>query len=212
MRAFVSDIISAFKKDPRVIEQRKLAGLNQWGFAARERFDGDSIALLPFEIFKGKRDKRRIATLKISSPRLNGRFRIYDYLYFGDFGEKATTVLEYYDPKLRLTPFSIRPKSTLASVKEIFVSPEMLFATTPEFNERYQIVTDDREGIKLDLNEEFLDEVGDVPGWIYEGNSNFFIAYQLRKRIPATLISAEYQRFEEMCERLLNGMSSNELV
>ena len=194
------------------MEQKKLARANQWGFAARERFDGDSIALLPFEIFKGKRGKRRIATLKISSPRLKGHFRIYDYLYFGDFGEKATTVLEYYDPKLSLSPFSIRPKGTFTSVKEMFITPEMLFATTPEFNERYQIVTNNRKGIKLDLNEEFLDEVGDVPGWVYEGNSNFLIAYQLRKRIPATVVPSEYLRFEQMCERLLNGMSSNEFV
>ena len=212
MRAFVSDIISAFKKDPRVIEQKKLAAMNQWGFAARERFDGDSIAMLPFEVFKGKRDKRRIATLTITSPRLKGKFRIYDYIYFGDFGEKATTILEYYDPKLKLTPFSIRPKSKLASVKEIFITPEMLFATTPEFNERYEIITNDQEAIKLDLNEEFLDEVGDVPGWVYEGNANFLITYQQGKRIPSTSITAEYEHFEQTAERLINGVSSNEFV
>ena len=43
--------------------------------------------------------------------------------------------------------------------------------------------------------------LGVVPGWTFEGNGDFMIAYQVGKRLVTPDIKSEYERFEHLCER-----------
>ncbi|MEM9921666.1 MAG: hypothetical protein AAF990_26420 [Bacteroidota bacterium] len=208
----MDDIISSFRTDPRAVAQRRLARSYAWKFTARQKMDRQVAVLFEFDLFKGKRGKRLLAVVEGTSKQVAGRFRIYDYHYFGDLGKTSTSVLEYCNPELHLSPFGIWPKGLLNTFKEFFISPELLFATTPEFDERYRIDAEDSAAIKLDLNEDFLDEVGDEAGWIYEGRKDCLIAYQPGKLFPIDHTAPLFERFERMCERLVNGHSNAEFV
>ncbi len=205
MKAFFDDIISVFKNNPRIASQRTLAQQNNWSFLARRKWSNDAVMFRKFQLFKGPSGKRLLAVIKMNSSIVAGQFRIYDFVYYGNLGNKTTTVFEYHNPKLKLSPFSIRPKGTLTTLKELFDTTRLLFATTPEFNERYEISATDQEAIKEHLNEDFLDDVGDEAGWIYEGEQDVLIAYQYGKRIPTHDVLSNFKRFERLSERLVNG-------
>ncbi len=153
-----------------------------------------------FELFGGQKDKRLTAVLSFESPGIKGKFRVYDYVNYSQVNmKKITTVFEYSNPKKRFSQFSITPKGSFSRFRELFIVPEMLFATTPEFNRRYEINAEDREMIKIDLNEYFLDYVGDEPNWTYEGYHHYIIGYQPGKVIPVSSIEQEIERFVKMC-------------
>ncbi len=212
MKAFFEDLASQLFPDPRIKAQRNLARRNNWSFKHKSRMEEEAPELERFELFQGRRDKRIKAIMGMRSAKVLGRFRIYDFLYYGDLGKTQTTVFEFVFPSLDLFPFVIRPKSTMSAIKDFFVSEDSPFATTPEFQERYQITTENWSELKFDLNEDFLDCVGDVKGWTFEGDEEFLIAYQYGKTISTVDVNLQYQQFESTCERLINGRSSAEFV
>ena len=207
MRAFLDDLISSFNTNPRIVEQRQLAKRNRWLFAARRKLETEPEGLKQFRLFQGTRGKRLMAVMVMRSFKLKGVFRVYDYRYFSDFGTRTTTVFEYQNPRLKLSSFSISPKPALSSFKELFVVPELLFATTPDFNKSYQINAANAKATKKDLNEDFLDLIGDEAGWTFEGKGNYLIAYQLHKRVETADIEANLSRFGYICDRLMFGES-----
>ncbi len=212
MFAFLDDILSHLKTDPRTAAMRQIASHNRWRFMARRKMDRQPVELQAFELFKGKGNKRVLSAISLSTSLVEGRFRCYDYQYYGDFKNRLITIFEYSNPQLKLSPFSIRPKGRFAAVKEIFLTSELLFATSPDFNKRYEIMPQDKAAIKMDLNEEFLDEVGDEAGWTYEGNGHFLLAYQVGKQLAIPEIEPQIKRFTHTCERLINGLSPSDFV
>ena len=205
MKAFIDDFISNFKTDPRIEKQRLLARQNKWRFSSRRRYDKDVIALHDFQLFTGKADKRLTSIIQAKSDKIKGTFRIFDYIYFGEFGNTKTTVFEYTNTSIDLSSFIIQPKGTFSYLKGFFTSPELLFATTPEFNKFYEINAMDKLAIRKDLNEDFLDELGDEGGWVFEGENNCFISYKYGQEITSSKITKDFKRFTFLCERLLNG-------
>ena len=212
MKAFLDDIIQSFQPDPRVAAFRKLSKEYGLNYSGRQRWSRQHPDLEAFSLFGGKQGKRISAMLSLESDEAQGRFRIYDYNYFGHIGKKTTTVIEYYRARLGLTPFKIYPRGKFSSIKSIFMSEERLFATTPDFDERYYIETKSPEEIKYQLNEGFLDLLGDEPGWTVEGAGDYVIFYQHQQTLPVSDLIDSYSWVEQMCERLINGKSSAEFV
>ncbi len=212
MKAFFDDILSLVKSDPRQIALRTLAYSRGWRFSRRSRLERQALELSKFELFKGKRGKRCLSMMQMGSRRIEGVFSVYDYVYYGDLKSSATTVYQFQHPTLEMALFSIRPKGFLSAVKELFVSPERLFATTPEFDKRYELSTADREALKEQLNEEFLDYVGDQEGWTFEGYGGVLVAYRYGVQIAVENIAEELEHFEKLCERLVNGERTRDVV
>jgi hypothetical protein len=206
MFGFIDDIIQSFKPDPRVIDQRQLARELQWGFAGRRNLDRERTALKQIKLLEGNGDKRLVAVLSPPSAGFPGRFRIYDYVYLKDFKKRITTVLEYTDSDLELTPFMIHPKGNLNFVRSWFKKPEISpFALTPQFEEHYELSCQQMDKLRKDLNEDFLDEIGDVPGWTYEGYGPVFVAYLEHTIIATPEVTDHFDHFLRICDRLLHG-------
>lgn len=212
MRAFIDDIGSIFFPAPRVAAMQSLAKQKNWRFSSRQRLDQTSEIVQHFSLLKGKRDKRLLSVITPVSSLVKGQFRIYDYVYFGDYGKKMTTVLEYHNTALDLPAFSIRPKGVLQTFKEVFVASDVLFEQKTAFNKYYQIRTDDREHLADELNEDFLDLLGRESGWSYEGHGDFLVAYQPNKQLATYHLAAHFSHFENCCERLINGINRNAFV
>ncbi|MEO1628107.1 MAG: hypothetical protein AAFV25_23360 [Bacteroidota bacterium] len=210
----IDDWLSRFISDPQVASRKQIARSMQARFKARKKFDNENAILRSCELFVGKKGKRLVSVIQPPStvaPKV--RFRIYDYLYYGDLGKKQTTVLEFFKGDIDLSPFIIRPRKFVDAVRDIFVQPpSRLFATTPEFDDHYQLEAIAPEEIKFDLNEDFLDDIGDVPDWTYEGKANFLIAYQPGKRLSDADVLREWPRFELICEKLIKGQSKASFV
>ena len=212
MKAILDDFISAFRSDPRQVALRQVARSRGWRYSRRSRFERQPVELQRFELFKGKRGKRVLSMMQMGSKRIDGVFSVYDYIYYGDLKNSATTVYQFQYAGLQMTYFGVRPKGILTTLKELFIKPPRLFATTPEFDERYELTTEDGEALRLQLNEEFLDYVGDEDGWTFEGYDDFLIAYRYGLQIPVEDIEPELEYFERLCERLVNGQRTLDIV
>jgi len=212
MKAIFDDILQKFFPSPRLDALRPPALANRWAFTRRTRLDLAPSALKHLPLFRGQGEKRLMGILQTQSEMVAGTFRMYDYLYFGSHGKKTTTVLEYHSTNLNLSPFQIRPKGTFDSVKAFFRITEPLFATATLFNQHYQLSTEDVESTKIDLNEFFLDQIGEEEGWMYEGNDDYLIAFKQGQKLEVSDLNWRLENFERICERLRNGISTNEFV
>lgn len=230
MRGVIDDIIGLFFPSARISAMRSLAKKYRWPFKARINLAADPIARYPFNLLQGKKDKRLIGVIMPSNTGV-GKYRIYDYNYFGDFGRNTSTVFEFTkgmsDPRRRrsggsvssandknksaqhkdtldLPIFSIQPKGGFSSLKSIFFKKiEPLIPTTPEFRENYTIATNDPMDLRLALPAEFLDEVGDHPGWTIEGRDEVIIAYRLGEKMSPEQIEENFAFFEKLCRSLV---------
>ena len=212
MKAIFDDILQKFFPSPRLEALRELALYNRWSFVRRTGLDLAPHTFKRLPLFRGQGDKRLVGVLEVQSEIVEGRFRMYDYLYFGSHGRKATTVLEYHSTNLNLSPFQIRPKGAFDSVKAFFRLTEALFGTATLFNQHYQLSAEDVEATKIDLNEAFLDQIGEEEGWMFEGNDDYLIMYRQGKKLEVSDLKWLLEHFERICERLRNGISTNEFV
>jgi hypothetical protein len=223
MRGVIDDIISLFFPSARISAFRSLAKKYGWGFKSRISFKSDPISRYPFNLFQGKKDKRLIGVIVPNNKRV-GQYRIYDYNYFGDFGRRTSTVFEFVKGRsgperrpanekdirqrikesLDLPAFSIQPKGGFRSIKKIFFKKiEPLIPTTPEFREHYTIATHEPMDLRLALPAEFLDEIGDHPGWTFEGREEVLIAYQLGEQMKPEQVEENFAFFEQLCRYLV---------
>lgn len=217
MRGVIDDIIGLFFPSARISTLRTLAKHYGWRFKARINFAADPIARYPFQLFQGKKDKRLIGVI-MPTNKMVGQYRIYDYNYFGDFGRNAATVFEFRNgaapsrrkkanPKntdLDLPIFSIQPKGKFSSLKEIFFERiEPIIPTTPEFRMHYTIATNDPAELRQALSPDFLDDIGEAPGWNIEGRDETIIAYQIGQKMTAAEIEKNFAFFEKLCRNLV---------
>ena len=211
MRALIDDIKNVFSSDPRETVLRELATNRGWKFNSRKSLSKREEWTQAFKVFKGSKSKRLVGVIRIPTDEIDSLLRVYDYTYYGDFGKKKTTIMEYHYPGMQLSSFKILPKGALLSFKNMFITEVYSFATTPDFNKRYQLIISDETAIKNDLNEDFLDVAGDVAGWTYEGSGHYLLAYKLGKVIPANSLETDIERFSDMIDKLVYGLGKTEL-
>jgi hypothetical protein len=202
MRAVIDDIVSIFRSDPWIEARREIASANNWRFSQRKAFAGEVPEILGFRLFKGKGARRMTAVLEASTSK-GGHFRFYDYLRYNDLKKKKEiTVFEFVHPALNFPAFRIQPRRSLSRIRDMFVTSDLMMPTTPDFNARYAVDTADPGTFKDNVNIEFLDMVGDEPGWKYEGKGRALIAYWPGSSLPPDVFRDQVKRFVEMCRTL----------
>jgi len=192
-----------FNRDPRIASQKALAAEYRWKFRRKRKYTDDVIALNDFQLFRGK-PKLLKAIIHFAHKNLAGGFRVFDY-HYSDFGNRSISVFEYTNPELSLHPFMIQPRG--GGIKNIFgsASSPVILTTTPEFNERYQINTNDIELFKETINVDFLDHIGDHQGWTYESKDHTLIMYRHGQIIETDDMPKAIDQFIRLCDDLVNG-------
>jgi len=206
VRAFIDDYKFLFSSDKRLKDRRRLAKSRGWKYISRRKFKADPIALFDFNLFEGSAEKRLKAITYIGLKKKGSSIRVYDYTYFGDLRQRVTTVFEYYDQTINLPKFNIRPKGSSNAIRNMFGEERMVIRTvTPEFLSNYHINTTDDFKLKESLTEEFLDQIGDHPGWTYEGVSNCIISYRRNVIVENESFIDQINRYIQIIEGLQNG-------
>ena len=205
--SFLQEIFSSFGSDPRTQERLKLSKKHKWKFKAKMKVNKKDENFKSFSLFNSKGKKRLKGILQFDSGLVDGVFRTYDLVSASGFSNKTTTVFEFRNEKLSVSKFAIVPKKKFKPLKKIFTSSDHFFATSPEFDELYDIQTENNSKIVQDLNEDFLDLIGDKPGWIVEGNGQIIIYYQRNQVFEKETFEKNLVQFVHISERLINGSS-----
>lgn len=206
MRALIDDYKFLFTSDKRLRQRRKIAKDRRWKYISRRKFRSDPIALFDFELYNGTSEKRLKSIIYIPLSKKGASMRVYDYAYFGDLRQRTTTVFEYYDGTINLPHFTIHPKGTSDTFKKIFGEEAMVIRTaTPDFLNNYNITTAHDFKLKETITEEFLDEIGDNPGWNFEGISNCIISYKRNQIVENNVLVDQIISFVRIVEGLQNG-------
>lgn len=206
MKDFFQDIFSVFFKDPIIEERRQLARKLSWKFWGKQRIKPNEDQQ-DLDLFKGQKSKPVKGVLQYQLKGIPGVIRVYDLMQKTDFRKRPTTVFEYTQDRMNLTRFAIRPRKKFNAFKGLFTSSDHFFATTPEFDEYYEIASADQTRIKKDLNEDFLDIIGDVPGWIVEGKGHYLYLYQTGKQLNLEELEPQITSFNQLCFQLNFGKS-----
>lgn len=199
MKAFFDDIYSLFKTNPRTTALRQLARKKGWRFDGRERFTNVNFELQQMDVFQGKGELRLLNILRLKEK--NARFRFYDFVQYLTYKNKTTSILEFRQKDLQLPHFSIRPKGTFDSFKSFFSTSKKthLLPTTPDFDEKYELIFDDEKAMKNKLPMSFFDEIGDEADWYFEGNKDYIVAYKVGEQTDLKNIERQVQHFTKMC-------------
>ena len=193
MEGFFDDLIDSFKKNGRVEEMRQIAHSNKFKFKDREKFTQQDYLLKSFSIFKGKKDKRLKGIMMKEELAFNADIRVYDYWYFGDFKKRKTTIFEIKCVEFNFPKFEIRTKGLFNKMSELVLGKDKTFPQATDFHTTYEIVTDDPEGLEVELNLQSLDFILDKKDMLVEGDGDYLLVYFLHNQIPAREILEEYE-------------------
>jgi hypothetical protein len=212
MKKFFQKLVDNLFGNPRADALLQLAEEHNWSFSQILYREAEPVMNQGFRLLRyGKTIKLRNG-LTIPGNYSPGKIRIVDCIRQTDKARIRTTILIYQSDQLDLFPFFIRPRNFFHAVGSVFVKPVPLLEGIWNFNKQYVVKTKDRKTTSLDLNEEMLEIIGEEPGWRIEGSRDFVIAYRYGKLLPPPAYEFQIDRFDRMCERLLNGLSSAEYV
>ncbi len=212
MKEFFDDLKSSIWKDDRLLGMREIAIQHHFKFVERERFGTQAHSLKRFRLFDGKRGKRLKAVLYRSEVNSSLKTRIYDYIYFGDSKNRVSTVFEFYLPQWTFSDIMLRPKGSLLKLKGLFGKSTLIFPELIDFHRKYHIRARLSENLKYELNEEFLDLLGEQNRIWVEINGSFIIFYFKQKPLKISQIMEEYDFIQDLLEALIHGHSDEEYV
>lgn len=205
MLEFLKDFQNLLRPDARLKQLAVIARENSLKLKSQRSLEKDPISQFGFNLFEGRSGKRLKGILFIPIKGIKGSVRVYDFHYFGDLGTNTTTVFEFYNESFDFSSFSITPKST-SFIKSFFEEADPVIQTaTPEFQESYDVKTNDVFKLKENLTEEFLDKYGDESGWSVEGKDSALIYYKHKELIQSNVLMQRVERFAHLMYDLENG-------
>ena len=212
MREIFDDLKNTIWQDDRVLAFRQFAADEGFEISDRERFGNQATGLKGFRLFQGKRGKRLKSVLYKIQSNSSLKTRIYDYAYFGDSKTRTTTVIEFFLPQWNFSEMLIRPKSNIQKMKSFFGKKTLLFPEITHFHKIYHIHGPNEENLKYELNEEFLELLGEHKKLWMEANRNFILFYIKHKPIPLPKLMDTYEFSQDLLDTLIHGHSSEEYV
>lgn len=209
MEAFLDDLIDNFRRPERVTEFTQLARQYEFGFKVKEKFVNQPYFLKGFDIFKGKKPKRLKAILHKKEPSFSGSIRIYDYVYFGEFKKRTTTIFEIKSSEFDFNKFEIRPKGTLNQLQEFFIDKVRPFPEKKEFHSKYEVKTEDSITFEAEVGSRFLEDIARKKGLHLEADADYLLVYYRNNKIPSKEIMVEYDFVLDMIEHILYDYSDD---
>ena len=209
MEAFIDDLIDNFRRPERVAEFSQLARQYQFGFIAKEKFVNQPYFLKGFDIFSGKKSKRLKAILHKEESAFTGKVRIYDYVYYGEFKKRTTTIFEVKSSEFDFEKFEIRPKGALNQLQEFFIDKEKPFPEIKEFHSKYEVKTKDSITFESQVGSRFLEDVSQKKGLSIEADADYLLVYYKNQKIPSKEIMYEYDFLLDVIEHILYDYSDD---
>ena len=213
MSGFFKKLVDKLFRNPRRESIIHLAESHNWGYTQQLRRDEQDVLFQGFRIFRLHKTLHLKDSLEVPASLVSGHFRVFDCIRRTDKAQIRTTVFVYCGPEeISMHPFFIRPRNFFHAIGRAFVRSEPLFETTHKFNALYLARTSNIKATRLDLNEEMLGLLAEESGWRLEGNRNYLIGYKYGRLLPPERYVYQLDRFERICERLVNGISGAEYV
>ncbi|MEM6966204.1 MAG: hypothetical protein AAF573_15675, partial [Bacteroidota bacterium] len=204
MEGFIDDLKDMIRKNGRVEELRQIAQLNGFRFEDREKFSVQDYLLKPFSVFKGKKDKRFKGILMKDIFPPDGKIRIYDYFYWGDFKTRKTTIFEVKIKALDLPKFEIRTKGILHQVSSFFIDNEKPYPEEKDFYTKYELLTPDPNHFEATVSPKLFDLILDRKDISVEGEGDYLLIYCTYQQTPAKAIMEEYDYVLDVVDVVLN--------
>lgn len=211
MEGFIDDIKDMIRKNGRVEELNQIARSNGFRFKDREKFAVQDYLLKSFSVFKGKKDKRFKGILMKDILPPDGKIRIYDYFYWGDFKTRKTTIYEVKIKALDLPKFEIRPKGLLNQVSSFFVDNENPYPEEKNFHAKFEMLTKDSEHFEAEISPKVFDLLIDRKNISVEGEGDYLLIYFSYQQTQAKDIMEEYDYVLDVVDVILND-DTNEYV
>jgi hypothetical protein len=209
MEAFLDDLIDNFRKDERVVAMGQLAREFKFRFKERAKFASQPYHLKGFEIFRGKKPSRLKGILSLQDPSFNGKIRIYDYVYFGEFKKRRTTIFELESKDFDLPKFEIHPKGTLNQIQEFFVGKEKPYPEIKEFHSKYEVKTLEEEYFENRVSYLALEQIAEKKGLYVEGEGDYLLMYYRSQQVDVRDIIADCDYALDLAENVLHTDSGD---
>lgn len=212
MNDIIDDFKNVFWTDERVLEYGQIASEYQFRFKKRVRFSTQPYQLKGFQLFQGKKGKRLNGILEKKEKELSLKTRIYDYIYYGSSKKRISTVFEFHSPSMNFSKIFIRPKGMMKRMKSFLGGGTNYFEGTKKFNKNYEILTNNPENLVYELNQDFLNLLGEQKKLSVEAEGNYLLFYFKNKTIPLGELMDEYDYISALFDRLIYRQSNEEYV
>ena len=211
MEGFFDDLKDQFVPNSRVNDMQQVAKEERFNFRRKENFADQDYLLKSFQVFKGKKSKRLKGILRKKENELDAVIRMYDYIYWGDFKTKKTTIFEIDCPDLELPKFFIYPKGIINQVSSFFANKEKVFPDKIDFHTKFNIETSSKKELEEAIGKKLIQHLPLFPNISLEGEGDYLLIYFLGKQIPTPELMDNYDNVIDMLDMILND-NSNEFV
>jgi len=208
---FLEDARDNIFGNERQTDLRKIA--DRYGLHFKKRIDYKDLNLeiRSFPLFRKGKRKRFSNILSRPEEELNGTLQIFDCYKEDNLGDKATTTVLIYSPKLDFEEFFIRPKRTTEKISGFFFQNERGLHLHPDFSKAFTVETTDTEAVYFYLTEHLMELLTAFPNSSLKVKCGYLMYYEKGKMQKTEEILAFADRATEIARTLIYD-KSNELV
>lgn len=199
-----------FDKRKRHAELSEFAGTYGYTIDKSMNFRIWKKHLPKFKLFTQKSNKKIRNIISFPLPELEGRIKIFDFLYSDDdMDYKRTTALLFESKALELPRFRIKPKGFDAILGKLFMTEDPLFPQYPVFSQQYKVIGKDRAGMRYAIKPEIFPILTHDQKWTLEGTGPYLLWYRKDKTQKRRELSIFCETGIEICHQMIYGDSND---
>jgi len=117
-----------------------------------------------------------------------------------------------FDSSFSLPMFEIRPKGAVSKMKEFFVEDDRIFPQITEFHTQYEIISEEINELRFELNHDVLELIAKHPGLSIEGEGHYLLLYRQNKLVEPQYFFSYYEMLVKLIDTLITGQSDEGFV
>jgi len=199
-----------FDKRKRHAELSEYAGMHGFTIDKSMNYRIWKNHLPKFKLFTQKSNKKIRNIISFPLSELEGRIKIFDFLYSDDDMEyKRTTALLFKSELLDLPRFRIKPKGFDAILGKLFMTEYPLFPEYPMFSKQYKVVGKNRAEMRYAIKPEIFPILTHDQKWTLEGTGPYLLWYRKGKTQKRRELTNFCETGIEICHQMINGDSND---
>jgi len=207
MIEFLEDIGDLIFGNKRLDALKYFASSKQ--FQIRKKVNPQKLPLnvQQMEFFDGKKRKSIKGFLFKKDLEFNSFSQIFDYYYYGDYGNSTTTIFLFDSDFLDLPSFIIKPKGGLGKLGSLFSSSEWSNVSS-EFDKAFSVESNDLNFMRMAITIQFAEVMLRMKNFTVEGKGSNLALYKKNSKVDIVDMDNVYDDGRDLLDIIINDHSA----
>lgn len=159
------------------------------------------------EFFDGKKRKSIKGYLFKNDLEFKSFSQIFDYYYYGDYGNTSTTIFLFDCDFLELPSFIVKPKGGLGKLGSLFSSSEWSNVSS-DFDKAFSVESNDLNFMRMAITIQFAEVMLRMKNYTVEGSGSHLVIYKRNTKVDIVDMDNVYDDGRDLLDIIINDHSA----